>query len=256
MRMYVTALVVSAAVVSSACAHDHGISGGSVGFSLDLPTLYAQTPLDHLDAVFGVTETRDELLSLPGDTPGSVFGWDLNVGAVSSPAGRELQGTDLIVNTHDVLGSWGSATSDVGAFVSGGSQIGFGGVTRFDLDEGISGQLLFGDWALLYSDTRAGTQAGATDNTRSGLVLTSNLDFAGAAFADIGNAMVSVENGTLSITGDLLISDALVVLGFPSSSLGMDIGDFSLSATLTPAPGSLAMMACAGGLLSRRRRAC
>ena len=87
---------------------------------------------------------------------------------------------------------------------------------------------------------------------RSGLVLTSNVSFTDVAFADIGNAIISVSGSVLTITGDLLISDGLIAVGFPAGTLGTDIGDFSLTANLVPAPGALALLALAP--LGRRRR--
>lgn len=174
-------------------------------------------------------------------------------GRHASPAGRTIQGTTLTIDPSNVLGTWGAVTSDFGAFAIGGEQIGFGGMTRWTLDPGIPGVLLFGDWALRYSPARAGTLAGTTANIRSGLVLTSNIDFADATFVDIGNANISVTGNTLAITGDMLLSDGLIALGFPQSNLGIDAGDFNFTATLVPAPGTAVLLGT-GGLLAMRRR--
>ncbi len=106
------------------------VTGGSGVMKFDLPTLLGQTPLDAFDAVFGITETYDELLSLPGNNPGSAVAWDFNPIGTPSPAGRLIQSTSLDIDPADVLATWGPATNDNGAFVKGGEQIGFGGMTR------------------------------------------------------------------------------------------------------------------------------
>lgn len=249
MKFASIALIIAGLAAGTANAAEVGILNGSATLEFDFPTLFDQSPLDSLDAAFGITETRDQLLNLPGNTPGSVLNWDINPLGTPSPAGRQIQGTTLSIDPADVLGSWGAASTDVGAFVSGGEQIGFGGMTRFTLDPGTNGVLLFGDWGLRYSASRAGSSS----NIRSGLVLTSNIDFPNASFADIGNATIDVTGNTLTITGDLLLSDALIVLGFPSANLGLDAGNFTLTATLVPAPGAAGLLV-AGGLLAGRRR--
>lgn len=249
------AIVLTGQVAVHTNAGELAIASGSTTIEFDLPTLLAETPLDSFDATFGITEARDDLLFLPGNTPGSSATWSFNPLGTPSPTGRQIQGTTLTVDPGDVLGTWGAASSDVGSFVSGGEQIGFGGMTRFRLDPGIPGVLLFGDWGLRYSPTRAGTLAGDTQNIRSGLVLTSNIDFADATFADIGNASIDVTGNTLSISGDLLLSDALPLIGFPQGSLGLDAGSFNLTATLVPAPSTAFVLAAGSMVAARRRRA-
>jgi len=253
MKYSIVFLVLSAVALSTAKAAEVGIINGSATMAFDLPTLLGQSPLNSLDAAFGITETRDQLLNLPGNNPSSSLNWNLNPVGTPSPTGRQIQGTTLTIDPGNVLGTWG-AGSDIGAFLTGGEQIGFGGMTRWTLDPGIPGVLLFGDWGLRYSPTRTGTFAGGTTNVRSGLVLTSNIDFLNATFADIGNANISVTGNSLSITGDLLVSDAMIALGFPSSNLGLDAGDFNLTATLVPEPTSLALLGLGGLLVARRRR--
>ncbi|MBS0192177.1 MAG: hypothetical protein U0573_06080 [Phycisphaerales bacterium] len=200
------------------------ITGGSATLTFDLSALLGQTPLNGFNAVFGITETRNELLSLPGNNPGAAVTWAVNPVGIASPTGRQVQGSTLLVDSSDVLGNW-AAGNDFGPFLPGGDQIGFGGMTRFTLDPGISGILLFGDWAIRYAPGRAG-------GARSGLVLTSNIDFPNAVFADIANASIAVSGNALHITGDVLISDGLIALGFPEGNFGLDIGDLALDATL------------------------
>ena len=254
MKFVLTLVVLSGLALSTATAAEVGIASGSATMSFDLPAFLGQSPLNTFDAAFGITETRTQVLSgLPGNNPSASQTWVTNPVGTPSPTGRTIQGTTLTIDPSNVLGTWGAVTSDFGAFASGGEQIGFGGMTRWTLDPGIPGVLLFGDWALRYSPTRAGTFAGSTTNVRSGLVLTSNIDFANATFVDIGNASISVTGNTLSINGDMLLSDGLIALGFPQSNLGVDAGDFNFTATLVPAPGAAALLG-AGSLLAMRRR--
>ncbi|MFN7396674.1 MAG: hypothetical protein ACK5UW_06980 [bacterium] len=254
MKSVLALVVLSGLAVSTATAAEVGIASGSATMSFDLPTFLVQSPQNTFDAASGITETRDQLVNLPGNNPSASQTWVTNPVGTPSPTGRTIQSTTLTIDPSNVLGTWGGATSDFGAFAIGGEQIGFGGVTRWTLDPGISGVLLFGDWALRYSPSRAGTLAGSTTNVRSGLVLTSNIDFANATFVDIGNANISVTGNTLSITGDMLLSDGLIALGFPQSNLGLDAGDFTFTATLVPAPGAAALLGVGGLLAARRRR--
>ena len=254
MKSVLALVVLSGLTVSTATAAEVGIVSGSATMSFDLPTFLGQSPLNTFDAAFGITETRDQLLNLPGNNPSASQTWVTNPVGTPSPTGRTIQGTTLTIDPSNVLGTWGGVTSDFGAFAIGGEQIGFGGMTRWTLDPGIPGVLLFGDWALRYSPARAGTFAGSTTNVRSGLVLTSNIDFANATFVDIGNANISVTGNTLSITGDMLLSDGLIALGFPQSNLGLDAGDFNFTATLVPAPSAAALLGVGGLLAARRRR--
>lgn len=255
MKSVLALCVVSGLAVGSATAAEVGIAGGSATMTFDLPTFLGQSPLNTFDAAFGITETRDQLLNLPGNSPSASQIWVTNPVGTPSPTGRTIQGTTLTIDPSNVLGTWGAVASDFGAFAIGGEQIGFGGMTRWTLDPGIPGVLLFGDWALRYSPARAGTFAGSTTNIRSGLVLTSNIDFASATFVDIGNANILVTGNTLSITGDMLLSDGLIALGFPQSNLGLDAGDFNFTATLVPAPGAAVLLGAGGLLAARRRRA-
>jgi hypothetical protein len=254
MKSVLALVVLSGLAVSTATAAEVGIVSGSATMSFDLPTFLGQSPPNTFDAAFGITETRDQLLNLPGNSPSASQNWVTNPVGTPSPTGRTIQGTTLTIDPANVLGTWGAVTSDFGAFAIGGEQIGFGGMTRWTLDPGIPGVLVFGDWALRYSPARAGTFAGSTTNIRSGLVLTSNIDFANATFVDIGNANISVTGNTLSITGDMLISDGLIALGFPQSNLGLDAGDFNFTATLVPAPSAAALLGVGGLLAARRRR--
>jgi hypothetical protein len=250
----VCAIVMCSAIANTANAAEVGIASGSATMSFDLPAFLGQSPLNTFDAAFGITETRTQVLSgLPGNNPAASQTWVTNPVGTPSPTGRTIQGTSLTIDPSNVLGTWGAVTSDFGAFAVGGEQIGFGGMTRWTLDPGIPGVLLFGDWALRYSPARAGTFAGSTTNIRSGLVLTSNIDFANATFVDIGNANISVTGNTLSITGDMLVSDGLIALGFPQSNLGIDAGNFNFTGTLVPTPGAAALL-CVGGLIAARRR--
>lgn len=207
---------------AQAQAQDAEILFGAAQISFDLPKLLGQTPLHRLDAVFGIKETRDDLLELPGNSPAPKVTWRVNWAGIPSPTGRTIQPSTLKFSKSNLLGTW-STGSDLGAFLVGGEQIGFGGMTRFELDPEYTGILLFGDWGLRYSPARQ-------DGIRSGLVLTSNIDFANAAFADVGLLSTSVVGSTLTISGRLLISDGLILLGFPSSNYLLDFAEFKLTA--------------------------
>jgi hypothetical protein len=163
---------------------------------------------------------------------------------------RSPQKTTLDIDPSDVLGTW-STSNDAFAFVGSstlGEQIAFTSMQRYTGP--FTGVLLYGDFALRY--------------TGSKLVLTSNIDFLNAAFAEIGNRTISVSGNTLTITGDLLVGGGLFVLD-PTATPGMDFGDFTLTATLVPEPSSIVLGALAligvwavrsRGTATRRGRSC
>lgn len=231
-HMVVRALSAGAALASTAAIHaqEVSITGGTATLTYDLPVLLANSPLAGFNAVFGITESYDEVVSLPNNNPPASVSWALNLPGTANPQGRGVQSNTLELDPADILGTW-TPGNDVGPFLSGGEQIAFGGLTRFSLDPGINGQLLFGDWGLRYAPGRA-------DKVRSGLVLTSNLTFAHAVFADLGHADISASGGQLLISADMLISDALILLGFPESSMGLRIGTLVIAADLAVACGT------------------
>ncbi|MFM1882049.1 MAG: hypothetical protein RJA05_458 [Planctomycetota bacterium] len=218
------AAIVAVASPTGAFAQEVAITGGTATLTYDLPVLLESTPLAGFNAVFGITETYDEVLNLPPNNPPANVSWPLNMSRTPSPPGRGVQSTTLELDPLNVLQTW-STGNDLGAFLVGGEQIAFGGLTRFSLDPGINGQLLFGEWGLRYSPSRI-------DGMRSGLVLTSNLDFAHAVFADIGSLKLTVTDGRLEISGDVLIGEALILLGFPKATSGLRIGSLVVSADL------------------------
>ena len=150
-----------------------------------------------------MTTPRPARRLLADPAPGDGFtlpniGAPVNTGVLVNPAGRTLQTTTLDYNTADVLGSW-TPGSDLGAFLSGGEQIGLEGMSRWTGD--YTGVLLFGDFAIRYAPGRVGQVRDG--NTLSGLVITSNIDFANATFLDIANAIITSTSSVLTITGDL-----------------------------------------------------
>lgn len=177
---------------------------------------------------FGVAPLNDAGGTTPG-TPGS---------------SRTRQATTLDFDPADVLGSW-STSLDLGAFVGTGvlgEQIAFTAMQRYGGP--FTGVLVYGDYGLRYTGTK--------------LTLTSNIDFLNAAFADIGNPQITVAGNTLKITGDLLVSGGLNVLD-PSSQIGENFGQFSMTATFTPAvpeptAGVLGLMGGIGGWMAMIRR--
>lgn len=143
-------------------------------------------------------------------------------GATRSPQKTTLDIEDL----SDVLGSW-DTSNDAFAFVGSstlGEQIAFTSMQRYTGP--FTGALLYGDFGLRYTGTK--------------LVLTSNIDFLNAAFADIGSPVISVTGHTLTITGDLLAGGGLFVLD-PSATPGLKFGEFSMTARLVPEPSSMAL---------------
>lgn len=155
-------------------------------------------------------------------------------------ASRSRQITTLDFDPSDILGSW-TPSNDAFAFVGNttlGEQIALTSMQRWTGP--FTGMLLYGDFSLRYVP-------GRVDSVRSGLVLTSNIDFPNAAFADIGNATIDISGNTLTIQGDLLVSGGLNVLD-PSAIPGTDFGNFSLTAQVVPEPASVVLLLL-GGLI-------
>jgi hypothetical protein len=232
-----------------------------------------------LDAYFTAATSRSSTLSLPapGNAPiNRISGAPGTIGTAVTPGvpgtpglveitdpvrpfgevpltgdGRTRQRTTLDFDPANVLGTW-NASSEVagGAFILGGGtseQIALTSMQRWGGP--FSGVLIYGDFALRYVPARAGTVT--VGGTRSGLVLTSNIDFLDAAFADIGNATITSDGSTLTISGDLLIAPGLTLLD-PGAQLGLSFGTFALTAAV-PGPGASALLGV-GGLLGMRRR--
>lgn len=220
--------------------------------------------ISNFDGYFDGSTSRANALALaaPGNNPFIDSGTFVQLSDPIRPfgetppsgLGRTSQLTTLeIENASDVLGSWQSS-ADLGPFVgsSASEQIAFTSMQRYTGP--FTGQLLFGDFALRYVSGRVGLVRDG--NTLSGLVLTSNIDFTNAAFADIGNATIKVVNNQLLIGGDLLISDGLNALD-ASATLGKDFGEFSVVANITavPEPSSMLLLALPVIGFALRRRA-
>jgi hypothetical protein len=149
-------------------------------------------------------------------------------------ASRSRQITTLRFNATNILGSWTPSTDSYGFYVNNtaaSEQIAFTCMQRWGGP--FTGVLVYGDFALRYVPSRAGTVIGG--ETLSGLVLTANIDFLNSSWADLANASISLNGDTLNISGDLLISGALNVLD-PSAVVGTKFGTFNLVATVVPAP--------------------
>ncbi|MFO0898800.1 MAG: hypothetical protein U0836_15355 [Pirellulales bacterium] len=146
---------------------------------------------------------------------------------------RTKQITTLDVDPANVLGTW-SASNDAFAFVGNttlGEQIALTSMQRWTGP--FSGVLLYGDFALRYVPGRA---VGSV----SGLVLTSNIDFPSAAFADLANVSITATDSTLSISGDLLISGGIFALD-PSATPGTPFGTFAMTTSFVPEPSTAAL---------------
>ena len=244
------------------------ITGGEATFTM---TEGLAASIGELNAYFSAAVTRAGVLAnpAPGDLgftrlsgpPGSVKVVDSirPSGVTPTPypgtpgVTRSPQMTTLDLDPTNILGSW-SASNDAFAFVGNtslGEQIALTNMQRWTGP--FTGSLLYGDFALRYVPGRA-------DGTRSGLVLTSNIDFLSAAWADIANASIAVNGNQLTISGDLFLSGGLFVLD-PGAVLGTDFGDFQLIATLdtpavVPEPSSLLLLSSGafGGVLTLSRR--
>lgn len=222
--------------------------------------------ISEFDALFNASATRADSLAhpAPGNAPFTetassvVYSDPIRphgvIATVGTPgAARTEQVTNLDFNTSNILGSWGASTDSFGTFVNTvpgvSEQIGFTSIQRWTGP--FTGVLVYGDFALRYVPTLAGTvQSGGT---LSGLVLTSNVDFLNASWASVANASISFSGDTLSISGDLLISGALNVLD-PTAVIGEKFGTFSMTALVVPEPsrGLLLLVAMSGFILRRR----
>lgn len=238
------------------------ITGGSAAWNLNEGTALS---LFAFDAYFDQTTSRSDALTLaaPGNSSfsrpslGQVqlvdsirpFGAPVSPDPGTPGLTRSPQKTTLdIENAGDILGSWSASSNDlfnVGTS-SLGEQIAFTSIQRW------AGPILYGDFALRYDPTRA---VGSV----SGLVLTNNIDFVDAAFADLSNVTFGIAGNQLTINGNLLISDALPLLD-ASAIKGTQFGTFSMTANLSssavPEPSTFAVLAIGsimGGISYRRR---
>jgi hypothetical protein len=205
------------------------LASGEMVMSVDQSASAANTLVTTLEAFFGTTENRDECLSGPGVLfDASTLDFPVLPAVVINPPGRALQATNADLDPADILGSWAPATNDFGMFVIGGEQVGLGGMMRWTGN--FTGKLIFGDFALRHSPSRAGVVR--QGNTLSGLVLTSNIDFGNAAYADLANVTISpVVNRQFTITGDLVYSDGFAALTGDPGDAGVDFGNFTFSGT-------------------------
>jgi hypothetical protein len=198
-------------------------------------------PLLRLAGVPGVLGTGTTV-GVPG-TPGAVRVIDQMrpFGSVPMPAlpdtypgvpgaSRSRQVTTLVVDPRNILGTWAPSNDLAGVFVGNsalGEQIALTSMQRWGGP--FTGVLVYGDFALRHVPARAGQVA--PGGTRSGLVLTSNIDFLDTSVADLANASIASDGCTLTITADLLISGALNVLD-PGAIIGTKFGTISITACL------------------------
>lgn len=210
------------------------LASGNAVLSIDEAASGANTALNTLVAFFGSTESRNDCLTGVGvPFSASNLPFPALPAVVINPPGRTLQATNVNLDPADILGSWTQATSDFGSFVIGGEQIGLGGMMRWSGT--FTGVLIFGDLALRYSPSRTGVVRHG--NTLSGLVLTSNIDFQNAAYADIANITISpVVNHQFTISGDLVYSDGFALLTGDAEDAGVDFGNFTFTGTFATEP--------------------
>jgi len=235
-RLPTLAALVLTLPLSLASAAPHRITGGTVQMII---TEGAANSIYTFNAYFDETRTRAQVLTdpAPGNAPftrdadgvtliDSIRPHGVTPADQSGPgSGRNGQVTTLEFEPSDVLGTW-SLSDDLFGFTGGaelGEQIALTGMQRFSGP--FTGVLLYGDFALRRSsDTR--------------LALTSNIDFLSAEWAEIGNPVISVQGNTLTIRGDLLIDQALLLLD-SSAVVGKDFGDFILTATIEEIPSEI-----------------
>lgn len=211
--------------------HAAVISGGSATWTI----IEGQANgISEFDAYFNESTTRSDTLSLPATGNAAFSENSTNVlltdpirpfGVVpSSSDGRSRQATTLDFDTTNILGTWAISTELGGAFVSGGEQIAFTNMQRYTGP--FTGALLYGDFALRYTGTK--------------LVLTSNIDFLNAAFAEIGSPVISyvgdANSGTLTISGSLLAGGGLALLDLSAIPGVTNFGSFSMTASVIPEP--------------------
>lgn len=174
---------------------------------------FATPPVLFLDEVFDQAEANatDLLGTLSIDVDVSPSGtglvYEMNGPTVVNQPGRTSKSTDFRYDVGQPL------ETHTGA-------IGLGGLTRWDvLPGGAGGELLFGDFTLVYDATRLGVGG-------SGWCLVGNIPPAGVLF-DLINVQVTNEFGLISIEGDLGVSFELANFLFltPSDWL-VDVGDF------------------------------
>lgn len=223
------------------------VTGGSAAFTLTESTAAS---IFEFDAYFDDTRTRAQVLAdaAPGNAPFVETATSVTLsdairpyGVTASITGRTPQATTLEFDDSDVLGTW-SLSDDAFGFTGGttlGEQIGLTGMQRWTGP--FTGALVYGDFALRRTSANE-------------LKLTSNIDFVNAEFASILNPTISIVGNTLTISGDLLIDQALQLLDF-SAVPGTDFGDFTLTATIqaVPEPSALTLLGV-GALLPLLRR--
>jgi hypothetical protein len=230
------------------------VTGGTATFMFDEALSAAATPLNTLSHVFKGTQSYADCLAGTGSDPfdfvnGSQKTVTFSINGVSPAAitGRPNNAaTTLDYDANNPLGSWEGGT-DIGAFLSGGEQIGLQSMTRWT--GSFTGVLLFGDFTIRNAPGRIG-------GGRSGLVLVSNIDFANATYADLANISVNATPTTLTISGDLLYSDGFAVLTNDPTDVGVKFGTFQINAVAIPEPGIGLVVSGWGLLLAvyRRRR--
>lgn len=227
MKLHLVCLLV---ILIPALSRAGTLASGNAVLSIDEAESGANTALTSLVAFFGSTESRNDCLSGPGvPFTASNLPFPAMPAVVTNPPGRTLQATNVDLDSADILGSWTPATSDFGSFVIGGEQIGLGGMMRWTGT--FTGILIFGDLAMRHSPSRTGVVRHG--NTLSGLVLTSNIDFQNAAYADIANITISpVVNHQFTITGDLVYSEGFALLTGDAEDAGVDFGNFTFTGTL------------------------
>lgn len=224
------------------------ITGGQASVDLDVSLLSTPSGNFTFERFYGApgdeaaTLSRNEMVEPAGpphpDSPTNsvdlIHPVNGTVTSPNPPGGgiRFRQSTTLDYDPLDVLGSWAASSFNGFNVLNDGEQIGLDGVTRLAVDPGLGGgTFLFGDLGLRYAPTRP--------TPGNGLVIVSNFDFQNSPLFDIGNATITADDTTLTITGDLLLAAEYTF--FFGGVAGSDVGDFELVATV-PEPSTIVLL--------------
>lgn len=227
------------------------VSGGSLILNLDRDALAAAVALDateapsiYLEEFFdasaaavrtGTQLLEDHLVPGVGEIPAAGLEFGVNGATVNNLTGRNNRPTTLQFDPDDLTGS-----------VTGA--VGFGGVTRFRVDIGSDrNRVLSGDYTLEYDPANIDANSG-----RSAWTLYNHVAFRAPGYF-LFNVLTELNNGSLSLSGDLGLGSAFDHLGGTTNAI---VGDFNFHTAVVPIPAAawLLVSGLAGlGMFGRTR---